>query len=56
MENKYINKNGLDVRTGLYINRYYAKKAAYGDEVVTKVEGGFKIMSADEYNYWKNQK
>lgn len=47
---------GYDERSGLYISRYYAKKATSGGEVVVKVEGGYKIMTAAEYNIWRKQK
>ena len=52
---KNMNK-GYDENTGLYTSRYYAKKAASGDEVVVKVEGGYTVMTADYYNTWKKQK
>lgn len=41
---------------GIYPSRYLAKKAANGNEVVAKVCGGYKIMSAIEYKVWRNQK
>lgn len=47
---------GYDEFTGLFKNRYYAKKYAKGDEVVVKVEGGYAVMSASYYNIWKAQK
>ena len=47
---------GYEEMTGIYKSRYYAKKAARGDEVVVKVDGGYKIMSASNYNIWKKQK
>lgn len=53
--NQYI-INGQDIRTGLYISRYYASRAATGEEVVVKVDGGYKIMSASDYNVWRAQK
>lgn len=56
MKNTYIDKNGMDVRTGLYISRYYAHKAAMGDKIIIKVEGGYKIMSAANYNIWRGQR
>lgn len=56
MKNAYIDKNGMDVRTGLYISRYYAWKAAQGDEIIVKVDGGYKIMSAADYNIWRGQR
>ena len=52
---KNMNK-GYDEMTGLYTSRYYAKKAAKGDEVVVKVCGGYTIMTASQYNVWKKQK
>jgi diaminopimelate decarboxylase len=52
---KNMNK-GYDENTGLYTSRYYAKKAASGDEVVVKVCGGYTIMTATHYNTWKKQK
>lgn len=40
----------------IYKNRYQAKKVAgYGD-VVVKVEGGYVIISAKDYEIWKKQK
>lgn len=56
MKNEYIDKNGIDIRTGLYISRYYAQKAAWGDEVVVKVMGGYRIMKVTDYIIWKKQK
>ena len=47
---------GYNEMTGLYKSRYYAKKEARKDEVVVKVDGGYKIMSASNYNIWKKQK
>ena len=47
---------GYDDLTGLFKTRYYAKKAASGDEVVVKVCGGYTIMTATQYNTWKKQK
>lgn len=47
---------GYDERTGLYTSRYYAKKEARGHEVVVKVEGGYAIMTASNYNVWRKQK
>lgn len=41
---------GYDQKSGLYASRYYASKAA------TKVDGGYKIMSASDYNIWRKQK
>lgn len=47
---------GYDEMTGIYKSRYYAKKDAREDEVVVKVDGGYKIMNASDYNIWKKQK
>lgn len=47
---------GYNDLTGLFTSRYYAKKYAKGDEVVIKVEGGYMIMKAADYNIWKGQK
>lgn len=47
---------GYNEVTGLYISRYYAKKEARSDEVVVKVDGGYKIMSYSEYTIWRKQK
>nr|DAE60061.1 MAG TPA: CRISPR-associated protein [Caudoviricetes sp.] len=51
-----MNKTGQDSRGGLYISRYHAKKEATGAEVVVKVSGGYKIMTAEDYKIWKMQK
>lgn len=40
----------------IYETRYQAKKNAQGDEVVVKVDGGYAVMKASDYNIWKNQK
>lgn len=47
---------GYDAMTGLYTSRYYARKAATGAEVVVKVCGGYTIMTAADYNIWRNQR
>lgn len=47
---------GIDPETGLYTSRYYARKDATGDEVVVKVCGGYRIMSASDYNVWRKQR
>ena len=51
-----MTNKGYDEMTGLYTTRYYAKKDALGDEVVVKVDGGYTIMTASDYQIWKNQK
>ena len=56
----YIAPDGMQYEhnqpTGLYISRYYARKAAGGADVVVKVDGGYKIMTAADYRVWKMQK
>ena len=49
------NEKGYLPFTGLYSSRYYAKKAACNDDVVVKVDGGYKIMSASEYSAWRKK-
>ena len=51
MTNKVYN-----AMTGLYTTRYYAHKAANGEDVVVKVCGGYTIMTAADYNIWRNQR
>lgn len=50
------NCKGYDQETGLYASRYYAKKDVTSDEVVVKVCGGYKIMSASDYIIWRKQR
>lgn len=40
----------------IYETRYKAKKAATSDDVVVKIEGGYTVMSASDYQIWKMQK
>ena len=47
---------GYNAMTGLYSSRYYACKAATGADVVVKVCGGYTIMTAANYNVWRNQR
>ena len=47
---------GYNIITGLYISRYYARKAATGADVVVKVCGGYTIMAAADYNIWRCQR
>lgn len=47
---------GYNEQINLYTSRYYAKKAAYSDEIIIKVEGGYKIMTVQQYNVWRRQK
>lgn len=42
--------------TNLFASRYLAKKAAYGDECVVKVCGGWQIMNVRDYQTWEMQK
>lgn len=61
MEQYFFNRdlydeNGYNPCTGLYKSRYYAKKAAYGDEVVVYVEGGYKVMKVTDWIVWKKQR
>lgn len=54
---KNNNCKGYNQETGLYTSRYYAKKDATGEEVVIKVDGGYKIMDASYYyNIWRKQR
>lgn len=50
------NCKGCDQESGLYTSRYYAKKDATGEEVVAKVDGGYKIMAVSDYNIWRKQR
>lgn len=47
---------GVNIMTGLYTTRYYARKAATGADVVVKVCGGYTIMAAADYNVWCKQR
>lgn len=47
---------GIDPMTGLYTTRYYARKACPGGCVVVKVDGGYMIMTASNYNIWRKQR
>ena len=40
----------------IFETRKEAKEAAYGDEVIVMVDGGWVVMKAQEYNVWKEQK
>ena len=40
----------------IYVTRYQAKKAALSHEVVVKVDGGYTIMSAYDYQIWRKQR
>ena len=42
--------------SNLFASRYLAKKAARGGEVVVKVYGGWRIMTARDYQIWATQK
>lgn len=61
MEQYFFNRdlydeNGYNPCTGLYKSRYYAKKAAYGDEVVVYVGDGYKVMKVTDWIVWKKQR
>ena len=47
---------GFDPMTGLYTTRYYARKACTGDCIVVKVCGGYTVMTASDYNTWRQQR
>lgn len=40
----------------IFPTRYQAKKHAASDDVVVKVEGGYTVMTAREYQVWRGQK
>ncbi len=40
----------------IFTTRKEAEEFAYGDEVVVKVDGGWAVMKAQDYNVWKEQK
>lgn len=40
----------------IYTTRYQARKAARGGEVVVKVDGGYTVMTARDYQIWRAQK
>lgn len=40
----------------IYKNRYQATKHKKNGDVVVKVEGGYTVMTAQDYRIWKNQK
>lgn len=48
--------NGRINGSNLFASRYLAKKAAYGDEYVVKVFGGWRIMKVRDYQVWAAQK
>lgn len=57
----YITEDEKNEMCGIYKNRYRAnKEKSYGDVVVKVCAGpdeyGYKIMSAEEYRVFKNQK
>ena len=42
---------------GIYSTRYQAEKnRRKGEEVIVKVEGGYRVMSYRDYQIWKGQK
>lgn len=40
----------------IYKNRYQAGKDKRGDEKIVKVNGGYVLMTAEDYRIWKMQK
>lgn len=40
----------------IYDTRYKARKAATGDDVVVKVEGGYTVMTVRNYQIWRRQR
>lgn len=42
--------------SNLFASRYFAKRAAYNDEYVVKVCGGWRIMKVRDYQIWAAQK
>lgn len=40
----------------IYDTKKDAEAAAYGDEIVTKVCGGWAVMKVSDYNTWREQK
>lgn len=47
---------GYNEITGLYETRYYANKEKAANEVVVKVDGGYRVMTITEHSEWKKQK
>lgn len=54
--------DGRNQNTGLFTSRYFAKKFitsspyASSTDVVVKVDGGYTIMTSEEFSVWKRQK
>lgn len=42
--------------SNLFASRYFAKRTAYGDDVVVKVCGGWRVMNVSDYRVWSMQK
>ena len=40
----------------IYKTRYAACKAATSEEKVVKIDGGYAVMTAEEYRIWRLQK
>lgn len=40
----------------IYTTRCQARKAALGGEIIVKVDGGYTIMAARQYQVWRRQK
>lgn len=52
----YLEDDGRRVFTDIYINRYYARKAATGNQKTVKVCWGYRNMEPDQYRTWRNPK
>lgn len=50
-----ITIKGVNVMT-IYKTRYAAHKAATSEEKTVKVDGGYAVMTAEEYRIWRLQK
>lgn len=51
----YLEDDGRRVFTDIYFTRYYARKAAAGNQKTVKVDGGYRNMEPDEYQKWRQQ-
>lgn len=49
-------RKGYDPVTGLYSSRYYANLYKMDYEIAVKVDGGYKLMSYNQYRNWLAQK
>lgn len=55
-KNREITEDKRYRGTELYINRYYARKAARGNQITVALCGGFTNMEPEQYRVWRNQK